>query len=349
MSPRFFPSLQELAFNQLVNTYGLTEVARIIKLDEEAYAKNEGSGYPEMRLYKPLLIKTKLEVNSIMQTVVLGDLPQTETLIAQKTLLSSLKGTAIDYSKRPVSDVTPFQAALCAWDTEMCEMLAKYMPPEEVERQYQEIFPKGHEKYFADQTPFDFSEIVNAIRQSSNDDVQAALDKQQDGSLLCQALNKFRADFTALSYQEKVFNPKHLLTAQELYNQQFPKGNNNLYKEQLFWSQVIGYTQRFLPANIAMDFAQGVGYCVAAKEKSQRSLNFCSPSGSRHSIYPLDFNSSVGLGFDYGVSRSGHPAVIFLSHKDHELEISEFISSKNIELTKLMQQVLHSVKSRQSM
>lgn len=33
---RLFPSLQELAFNRLIKRYGIEEVARIIRADEEA-------------------------------------------------------------------------------------------------------------------------------------------------------------------------------------------------------------------------------------------------------------------------------------------------------------------------
>lgn len=295
MNPRLFPSLQELAFNQLVNTYGLDEVARIITADEDADALKQESNYPEMRVYKPLLVKKLQElVNPIVLAVVQGDLNQTEALILKKPLLSSIKGTAIDYSGRTGSDITPFQAALCAWDDDMYEMLAKHMAPEEVTRQYEEIFPEGHEKYFADQTPFDFSKIIHVITQGSAEDVQAALNKQQDGSLLGQTLNQFRADFTTLSYQEKVFNPKHLMEALELYDRQFDHWD--WPKRDLFWRQVIGYTQRFLPANIAMDFAQGLYYRVAKKEKSRRSFNFRFGGGS---IYPLTFDSLSGLGFDY--------------------------------------------------
>ena len=58
----------------------------------------------------------------------------------------------------------------------MCEMLAKYMNEDEIARQYQELFPEGHEKYFEAQTPFDFSTIADAISQSNDADLEKALD-----------------------------------------------------------------------------------------------------------------------------------------------------------------------------
>ena len=329
MNTRLFPSLRELSFNQLINTYGSGEIARIINEDENAAALNQVSDYPEMRIYKPLLAKKLQElVNPIVLAVVLGNLNQTETLIAQKPELASAKGSARDYSRRPVSDVTPLQAALCAWDDEMWEMLEKYMVSEEVARQYQEIFPEGHEKYFADQTPFDFSVIVNAITQSSAADVQAALHKKPNGSHLSQTLNQFRTDFTALSYQEKVFNPKHLIAALELHGQQFDNCWD-WHKRDLFWRQVIGFTQRFLPANIAQDFAQGLYDRVDEKEKSRRSFDFRFRGGS---IYPLIFDSLSGLGFDYGVPGGGYVAD-WVADADPRV-VAKLMSSKNVKLAK---------------
>lgn len=110
------------------------------------------------------------------QYIVYGDLTKTEELL--KTNLSRLekllteKVTVTDYSRRKSKKKTAFQAALCAMDDEMCEMLAKYMSKDEIARQYQEIFPKGHEKYYTEQKPFDFTDIVNAISNSSSADVQ---------------------------------------------------------------------------------------------------------------------------------------------------------------------------------
>lgn len=45
---------------------------------------------------------------------------------------------------------------------------------------------------------------------------QAALDKKDNGSALCQALETFREQFAELSRKETVFNPYHLLDAFEM-------------------------------------------------------------------------------------------------------------------------------------
>lgn len=138
----------------------------------------------------------------------------------------------------------------------MCEMLKKYMNPEEATRQYHEVFPEGHEKYFASQTPFDFGVLLDVITQSSEAELEAALAKQRNDSRLCQTLNQFRVAFTERSQQEKVFNSQHLIKALQLHEENFHRWNWN--QRDLFWRQVIGYVQRFLPANIAQDVPRGL-------------------------------------------------------------------------------------------
>ena len=238
----------------------------------------------------------------LVQLIVYGDLRKSEALLqaaqANPSLLETLlteKVTVIDYSRRKVKQKTAFQAALCAMDDELCAMLAKSMPKEEMARQYQEIFPEGHDAYYQKQTPFDFSQIVEAISQSSDADVQKALSLElPNQTVLWSGLEQFRADFTQRSSQETVFNPQHLLKAFELYDSQFDRWSWN--QRDLFWRQVVGFVQRFLPANSAMDFAQGLYNRVEAKEKSKRSFNFTFGGGA---IFPPSFDSFSGLGYEF--------------------------------------------------
>ena len=184
-------------------------------------------------------------------------------------------------------------------DDELCAMLAHYMPKDELVRQYQEIFPEGHDAYYQKQTPFDFSQIVEAISQSSDADVQKALSLElPNQTVLWSGLEQFRADFTQRSSQETVFNPQHLLKAFELYDSQFDRWSWN--QRDLFWRQVVGFVQRFLPANSAMDFAQGLYNRVEAKEKSKRSFNFTFGGGA---IFPPSFDSFSGLGYEFACGR----------------------------------------------
>lgn len=239
----------------------------------------------------------------LVQLIVYGDLRKSEALLqaaqANPSLLETLlteKVTVIDYSRRKVKQKTAFQAALCAMDDELCAMLAKYMPKEEMTRQYQEIFPEGHETYYKAQTPFDFSQIVQIITQSNNRDVEKALSLElPNDTVLWGNLERFRADFTKHSSQETVFNPQHLIKAFELYGSQF--GDWSWFKRDLFWRQVVGFVERFLPANSAMDFAQGLYNRVENKEEPSRSFNFRYGGGA---IFPLSFDSFSGLGYECG-------------------------------------------------
>lgn len=235
----------------------------------------------------------------LVQFIVYGDLNESENLLkANRHLLRTLlteKVTVKDYSRRKVKQ-TAFQAALCAMDNELCEMLANYLPFDEIKDQYQTIFPEGHEAYYRAQTAFDFTQIVDAISNSNNDDIETALSlAQSNHTALGVTLEQFRADFTKQSYQETVFNPQHLIKAFELYDKKYNSWTSN--QKDLFWRQVVGYVQRFLPANIAMDFAQGLYDRVDDKVKSRRSFNFTRGAGS---IFPLTLDSFMaGLGYHW--------------------------------------------------
>lgn len=298
---RLFTNFQEVTLNLAFKVYDISEAERSIT-DSKATGI-ETDSYYAFRLYKPLIQKNL--VHPIVLSVVQGELMNTEVQIKQRPHFSAFKGEAIDYSQRTISQVTPFQAALCTQDEVACEILGKHMTDEEIVCQFNEIIPEGIEAHFASQTPFDFSELVDVITNSrredgTDEDVCAALKKQENDSLLCETLKKFRNNFTDRSAQEKVYNPQHLIRALQLYDENFVRWNWN--QRDLFWRQVVGYVQRFLPANIAQDFAQGLIYRVNQNENANHSFKFRFGGGS---IFPLNFNS--GLGFDWAVGMSPQP------------------------------------------
>ncbi len=241
----------------------------------------------------------------LVQSIVYGDLKKAEDLLkANPHLLRTLlteEVTVKDYSRRKVKQ-TAFGAALCAMDDELCEMLAHYMTQEEMNDQYQATFPAGHESYYSAQIAFDFSQIVDTISNSNAAEVEKALSLElPNDTPLWASLEQFRADFTNRSNQEVVFNPQHLIKAFELYDEKY--NSWTLKQRDLFWRQVIGYVQRFMPANIAMDFAQGLYDRVENKVKSKRSFNFTYGGGS---IFPLSLDSSLsGLGYNYAGGARG--------------------------------------------
>ena len=291
---------QLLLENSLLQTLLAQTTMANTLADSLQQAKTERSAMPTQEGFfkkpNPLAIE-------LVQAVVYGDLRKSEALLqGNRALLETLlieKVTVIDYSRRKVKQKTAFQAALCAMDDELCAMLAEYMPKEEMVRQYQAIFPEGHETYSQEQTQFDFSQIVQAVSKSSDADIRKALSLElpNNTKLWCN-LEQFRADFTNRSSQEVVFNPQHLLKAFELYDSQFDRWIWN--QRDLFWRQVIGFIQRFLPANIAMDFAQGLYNRAESQEKAVRSFKFKYGGGS---IFPPVFDSFSGLGYESACGR----------------------------------------------
>jgi hypothetical protein len=140
--------------------------------------------------------------------------------------------------------------------------------------------------------------------------------------------------FTKRSNQEAVFNPQHLIKAFELYDEKYNNWSEN--QQDLFWRQVIGYVQRFLSANIAMDFAQGLYARVENKEKSNRSFNFTYGGGS---IFPLALDSSLtGLGYNCAVDFDGGLADGCGRGWSYvgAAALSNLVSSKNSKLGRIM-------------
>ena len=180
------------------------------------------------------------------------------------------------------------------------------------------IFPKELKEIFQqDQWDSNYKSITFTPQQVN--ELKAFLDKENQENLsakllikcnkseLDSALNKFRAAFTDLSHSEKIFNPHYLLAAFEAYLDKFDWSNrdwNNPYwnKLDLFWRQVIGFVQRFLPATYAQAFAHSLYDIVEDKHSRPRSFNF--KYDSDFPFYPLT-DSFTGLGFSRAAAPGG--------------------------------------------
>jgi len=227
--------------------------------------------------------------------------------------LLSDTGTVKDYSDRTITGMTLLQAAAASGDIDMCLMLKNYMLPEEFATQLAEIFPEGIEAHEDEQqrNAFNFNAILAAIRAANTPDLDDALNKTDNGSALCRALEEFRRQFSELSNNEKIFNPQHLLRAFEVYNALWERdGSDRDYKKRdLFWRQIIGYTQRFMPTCYAQAFAQGLYYLVKVdQDASWRPEPFNRALKLKHdnfSYFPLPLDSRSGLGFDFAIYDHG--------------------------------------------
>ena len=236
------------------------------------------------------------------QYIVYGDLEKAEAMLkANPTLVDKFlneKVTVKDYSRRKLKG-TAFQLALCAMDNEMCEMLAKYMNKDEIARQYETVFPEGHEKYYAEQKPFDFSAIVDAITRGSDDDVKKpsilnCLIRLHSGA----SLSNLGRISRHTQKQKRCLT--HNISLKPLSFMMIIYKDWSWKQRDLFWRQVIGYTQRFLPANMAMVFAYGLYDVVENQEKAPRSFKFRYGDGA---MFPLTFESLSGLGYEYAAGR----------------------------------------------
>ena len=282
-------------------------------------------------------------VNEILQNVIRGNkeavrialenLRTENPDLLRIVLIATATQPITDYSNRAIVDQTLLQAATCAGDvainpgeSEMCEMIASYLHADEVAAQFTELFPDGIEAHEIEQqrNTFNFGTIFEAIRAASTADLDAALNKigakftesdsaraKPDHKLsLTEALNRFREQFAQRSHSEKIFNPEHLRQAFEVYNVLWDQcecdDNDRDYKERdLFWRQIIGYTQRFMPACYVQAFAQGLYYLVKVdRDASWRPEPFnrvLKLKRDNFSYFPLAHDSRSGFGFDFAI------------------------------------------------
>jgi hypothetical protein len=136
---------------------------------------------------------------------------------------------------------------------------------------------------------------------------------------------------------DKHFNMQLLVEAFKLYNENYDRfGGWNAPKNNLCWCKVIGFIQRFLPANYAQAFCQGVYYIVESNEKLNRSLKF--RYGNNISFFPLDTFPSSRLGFDFagGVYATMGDAGPGARARKHQPYIN-FVKQKTSTLHVLMQ------------
>jgi len=247
-----------------------------------------------------------------MQSTLLHPVAKTTIEVVKEThpewmpRLMSAKGTVRDYSGRTISNLTLLQAAACAGDIEMCVMLTKYLSSKEITKQLTEIFPNGLAAHAEEQkrTAFDFSAIINAISDASDADLQAAFEKEDNGSPLCLALDEFRRAFTERSQADVAFNLHHVMTAIQKYNSdeifitwQNESANND--QSRLYWLLVIGFTYRFLPMCYFQAITQGMHELVPEVYRMNNSPEPLCRTIDERGRNAIFFGPRSGLGFDH--------------------------------------------------
>lgn len=250
-------------------------------------------------------------VDSICRRTVYGKEAAVEEMIRVNPTLVFVKDTVIDHVGREVDNASPYQIALRMGDMEMAKMIkrvavASTIPnaQQRLDEQYMEVFPNGHDAHLREQqeNTFDFTAIKNAIDGASERDLRAALNKENNGSPLCNELDAFRNLFTAHSLSEKIYNPNHLQKAFDVYNTNFDRWN--WHQRDLFWRQVIGYAQRYMPLCYMQAFCQGL-YNLTEKSprdalaRDDRCQNYI--TDSRITLSNLDADPNCRLGYDFAV------------------------------------------------
>lgn len=291
-----------------------------------------------------------LATDEVVHAALCGDEDLAHRMIKANPNYLLQRGNATDFSGRTYTNLTPFQAALITGDDKMAEMTKPYFDrlpngQAEMQKQVTEIFPQGieaNEKIQKEESETKFAPmleaVITAIKDAQPADLQAALNNECNNSRLYLVLNKFRSAFTDLSHSEKIFNPHYLLGAFEAYATKFDWNNPNWNKLDLFWRQVIGFVQRFLPANYAQVFAHCLYDIVKNKHLCPRSFNF--RDDSDFSFYPLGGAATSMLGFNNAAPDNAGWSVdegTWLSKGVKRWTfISKLISNKNSKLSELI-------------
>ena len=228
----------------------------------------------------------------------------------------------------------------------MCEMMKEYFKKldggqTELETQFKEVFPEGVEAHVKTQQEsiFNFDDILQAIIRASPVEVITALMKQFDNnSPLHRALYTFRQAFTQKSLSERVFNPYHLLRAFEMYDAQF-SNLDSWGKSNLFWHQVIGYVQRYLPDCYAQAFVPWIRGYYENKEQYCRMLFRSRPAYLLGQSVPLNVDFA-GWRLSFRPRPGRYPLYsgrTRMGRGDCASFFSEIISKKNISTGKITQ------------
>lgn len=266
--------------------------------------------------------RSELTLRRLMDHVARGDqdkdIPQIKEILTKRPELLLQESHTIDLSGRSFTGLSPWQLAWCAGDDDMVEKMKTYTQSSKLDQslmadQLHKLFSGSYEAHLAQQeaSTFNFDAIAKAISEATNVQLLSAIhlegavlpvtyawsgkEDPDNAQPLTTELNKFRRAFTVQSLHEKVFNPKHLLRALEIY---FARCYGWSYNQRrVFWSQVVGFTQRFMPACYAQAFCYGLYFLTVRPNRVAPTRSFRIIGGEFFS----DMSSFSALGFKFGV------------------------------------------------
>lgn len=274
--------------------------------------------------------KKNIKLRTLAQHILYGKQDAAEKIIKDdpKLICEIVQETVIDYSGREYKNYSIWQLSICAWDSDMCEMMlqyADYNTRETLLNQTNELLSSNPNKYneidekildeiartenlnldnpfecisaYQKHNSYDFQEIFNIIINAPAADIKDQLDNPREGqdSDIRAAINNFRKLFDDTSKREKIFNPYHLYNALKFYAENYNNFRGSAEEQwkqrDLFWRQIIGWTQRYVPACYAQAMVQGLYYIVEKNKQLERSLKFRHNS---RSYYPLSNENNLG-------------------------------------------------------
>jgi hypothetical protein len=277
------------------------------------------------------------EIAKLLGCIAYGDLQSAKDMLEVNPRLVLQTGHVVTPSGLKLMHTTPLECALGAGDPDMAKMIAPYFEAKEIDGGVsvrEELYARYRihiEKMMA-QPPYDFTLLVETLKQASPEDIDAAINHDTEHpSALNNVLEQFRNEFTPNKITGGMhFRYQDLQRAYEVYNQEYDNlgDEDDLDKNTIFSCQVIGFIQRNLPAIDRMVFAQSLYEVLVNKAEIKRSFQFAYEDISFPVTAP-GHSSRSGLGFEYYVTggivgrrnhAAGVPQTLWADYVEQKLE-----------------------------
>ncbi|MDA8561617.1 hypothetical protein N9L02_00710 [Gammaproteobacteria bacterium] len=197
-------------------------------------------------------------------------------------------GLSTDYSGRKIEG-TPYQLAIGAHDIKMAKIIKSYLIKlpnglNELIKQYNKQYPK---KYKNNNT-MDIKAVKNTFNK-----IKIATKKITYDSTIKEFHDYIDKSNNAIIKIGDHFNINIIIQALKLYNNHYDSfGGWNSTKNNICWQKIIGYLQRYLPANYALLYYN----TPEAGSISTQKYGF---------YFPLDSYPNIRLGHEYAISPYG--------------------------------------------
>ncbi len=282
-----------LSFKEDLEQYVKEKQERCEKLIEPYKEEKVVNHYPFFQTGKNKMLE------NLLSHIARGEQAQAEAIIKFNPKLLFQSGNVSDLIGNKFMDYSPVKLACFTHDADMLEMMKPYLGRvKDGEEQFTNILKEANQAY-ENQEVYDFGFLVAAFNSGNASQIE-------------EALEKFRKDFEPRKIQdEKSFNMNNLLKAYDIHintQQQWAVENKTI-----FWTQVIGYLQRSLPACYAQAICCTDFLSVMEGTKPlKRELKFDGRDPFYHRSGVV--TEKEGLGFDFAIyfgflgdNRSAYP------------------------------------------